>query len=269
MKNLVICFKTMTVFMLLCILPSTAKAQQCKVHVTEQGTLAQVLADSMVYAPEELAISGYIDSEDIALLNKMMGSREYPYLFSKMGMDDVPASLKRLDLSEAKIMAGRNLFNLNDKDTEQFRDPKLPFYTRKGVIEGDTYLYNMFYDCPLLESVSLPRNLQRVEGCGIGGFYNVKNLVFPSGTEYVYYGTGREERIELPETIDSIGLLFGSPHLREVICHSPEPPAVIPLDAEWNIVAECTLYVPKGSIEKYQNDIHWKKFSSILSIEDK
>lgn len=82
---------------------------------------------------------------------------------------------------------------------------------------------------------------------------NLTDLVLPSNLSF----------------IDHFGIGY-SPNLKTITCKAPNPPKKYYADGKMfdKSVLNATLYVPKGSVEKYRAADEWKDFKSIQEIED-
>jgi len=142
------------------------------------------------------------------------------------------------------------------------------FVIPEGVTSIGT---NTFYRCEQLESVVIPTTIKTIEGSAFRECYQLFNMVFPEGLEsiggYAFYMCKQLAKISLPNSIKSIGghAFANCDDLTEVTSNIENP-----FEIE-NVVFECynkaTLFIPKGTREKYENTNPWKRFSSIVEMK--
>ena len=139
------------------------------------------------------------------------------------------------------------------------------FVIPEGVTSIGT---NTFYRCEQLESVVIPTTIKTIEGSAFRECYQLFNMVFPEGLEsiggYAFYMCKQLAKISLPNSIKSIGgHAFAN-------CDDLTSNIENPFEIE-NVVFECynkaTLFIPKGTREKYENTNPWKRFSSIVEMK--
>ena len=75
------------------------------------------------------------------------------------------------------------------------------------------------------------------------------------------------ESITISSKVDTIevGTFKDCPSLKEVHCKNTVPPVVMKAAFGGSTkVKECTLYIPKGTLEAYKETTEWKDFKEIL-----
>jgi len=113
-----------------------------------------------------------------------------------------------------------------------------------------------FKHCSKLKSLTIPNS---VESIGWQAFYQCESLQnLTLGTGLTYLGSGAFNS-GYPYTVHAIDT---------ITCYATTPP---PMDNYYTFessYATAVLYVPEESIELYRNDENWKRFFTILPIED-
>lgn len=88
----------------------------------------------------------------------------------------------------------------------------------------------------------------------------------------LFYRNEKLEKIDIPENVDYIGrnAFANCVGLKEVWLHSAEPVEFFYFDTLFDGVnlSECTLYVPKGSLESYRYAALWAEFGNIKEYND-
>ena len=113
-----------------------------------------------------------------------------------------------------------------------------------------------FKHCSELKSITIPNS---VESIGWEAFYQCESLQnLTLGTGLTYLGSGAFN-CSWPYTVHAIDT---------ITCYATTPP---PMDNYYTFessYASAVLFVPEESIELYRNDENWKRFFTILPIED-
>jgi hypothetical protein len=136
---------------------------------------------------------------------------------------------------------------------------------RNGVNALSAYVLS---ECKF-QSVTLPENLLSIETGAFSACIMLQAIDIPEGVvslgSYAFSWCTALERATLPETLKSIdSYAFSScPGLKEIHMKNKHPFAVQSI-ADFSMFATCTLYVPKGSKEKYQKTTGWSNFSIIV-----
>jgi len=157
-------------------------------------------------------------------------------------------SLKSVHVSDNLTELGRSVFWECDSLTEAF------------VLGTFPRVHNLFISCPALKKVKI----------------GSKNA--PSGTTLIENSSISDcksiEYLELGSGIDSLcnNALNNLTNLKVLICWATVPPRC---NSYWDAftsptpdLMDATVYVPKESVEAYRNANEWKKFNTIVAIED-
>lgn len=161
------------------------------------------------------------------------------------------------------------------------------------VMDGsDTYSVKRIAYCHINTSGIFPKNIKKLtisEGieeivAGSFGDIDVLGVAFPNSLRTIgknaFYDWGSMEEIYLGENIEYIddgafGISF-SYRPRQVYVNSQVPPTIHRYAFRYDyyrayedfmIEEDCTLYIPKGSYERYINTEPWNKFGKIEEID--
>lgn len=160
-----------------------------EVVLPEAGTLADFITEEEVCTITSLKVTRQINGTDIKLIRKMAHSDENGY-----ATDGV---LKKLDLSEAQIVAGGDYYVLNI-----FGDQS-QLFTQDNVIG----LY-MFGGCPTLEEITLPGNITEI---GDNAFNSdpIREIVIPETVTRIgrsaFYFCQKLESVVIPDAVTEVG----------------------------------------------------------------
>jgi hypothetical protein len=102
-----------------------------------------------------------------------------------------------------------------------------------------------------LTDVTLPEGLTSLDSGAFASCGNMKSVSIPGSVKNIGYGS-----------------FANCGNLTKVVCYAENVPAT-KKDAFINsAIATATLYVPEGSVEKYQKSTPWSSFGSIKAIGD-
>lgn len=157
-------------------------AGSAKIHVAEAGTLSALLGDN------------YEQITDLTLTGELNGT-DFKFMREKLAI-----SLKRLDLEEARIVAGGDAYISILDD----------YYTVKDKITP--YLLASF---PYLSELKLPSSITSIEDYGLSGLIELLSLDIPESVDSIGLAAfsicTKLERVNLPEELDYLGdMAFGS-----------------------------------------------------------
>lgn len=205
----------------------------------EPGTLKDNISDGQERTLLKLKLSGNVNEADIKYIRYYMTNLEY------------------LDLSETQLAA---IAPYAFEGMARLKEIILPQCCNNI---GD----NAFYGCRILLAVSAPgatisasaisscENFERLECANING--GINNPI--NNNSYNQW------------TYDKIGVFEKLNSLKVINCYRRIPPACT--QYAFNGLNEqffynCSLYVPKSSINDYKSDTYWGKFKNILPIEE-
>lgn len=128
----------------------------------------------------------------------------------------------------------------------------------------------MFYTCKLLKKMRFPDNIQTIPAYFCHGCSNITDLYIPDGVMTI--DTGAFEGcgcgyINIPQSVTTINakaLNMGT--MLEYHFRGENPPTLADTNA-LAVSALCKIYVPKGSLEAYQNATNWSIYASYIQEE--
>ena len=160
------------------------------VTLQKAGTLDSVLSDMSPETITGLKITGDINGSDIFALRELCTHHYY---------EEDDALLHKLDLTDARIVAGGESYY---DDIDYGGDGSSKF------TEDDVVGELMFYQCSLLDTLLLPRNVKAV---GKGAFQDMtllKEMRLPATVTKIgqaaFRGCGSLAEVNIPEGVDSI-----------------------------------------------------------------
>lgn len=204
------------------------------VNVPTAGTLANYISDSEKYSLEELTIIGQLNGTDFRLIRDMAGCDYLGNLTNGV--------LKRLDLSEASIVAGGEKyldaewvhFSSNESayggslavETSNEISPRLFMCCRfeqivlpKSIISiGE----NAFYQCPRLTSISVPEGVLSIGSAAFISCDNLTEAVLPNSLKvlgsWAFAHDKNLQSVNIPDGIIDFGnaTLFGCRNLTSI-----------------------------------------------------
>lgn len=139
------------------------------------------------------------------------------------------------------------------------------------IPEGVTILESgAFSVCTSLKTIELPKSITLIESGCFTGCSALETIVVPEGVEVIYSGLFRNctslSSVVLPESITSIKTYAfqNIPDSAHIYCEAKEPPA---LDKDAFNNYNCTIHVPYGCKETYQQAAIWSKFANIVEMD--
>lgn len=126
-----------------------------------------------------------------------------------------------------------------------------------------------FISCARLKSIKLPEKVTNINGYTFQYCTSLKSVKMP-GIRIINYGAfngcKKLKTITIPENITKVAsLAFYDCPLEEVHIKSETPEVIYTFNGSFGSNEnKCTLYVPKGSIEKYQDHSLFSKFKNIV-----
>ena len=142
-----------------------------------------------------------------------------------------------------------------------------------GAINGDLIIpenitgigVSAFTGCLNLTSITFPNSLLSIEYCAFDGCKNLTSITFPNSLlnigQFAFDGCVNLSSISLPSGIQSVGEeAFGyCGNLSSITVLANEPPS-----GGYRMfyeTAECPIYVPSGSVNKYKEARYWSDYA--------
>ncbi len=122
------------------------------------------------------------------------------------------------------------------------------FLTSISIPNSVTSIGNYaFYDCDALTSITIPNSVTSIESWAFGYCSSLTSISIPNSVTF----------------IDDYAF-WGCSSLTSITCLRSTPPRANDLLAQYET---CILFVPKGSLNNYQNHAEWSKFLNIQELE--
>jgi len=127
-----------------------------------------------------------------------------------------------------------------------------------------------FGACTSLKTIELPKSITRIEYSCFESCTALESIVVPEGIEVIYSHTFRNctslSSVVLPESINSIFMyaFMNIPETAHIYCEAKEPPT---LDKDAFNNYNCTIHVPYGCKETYQQAAVWSNFANIVETD--
>lgn len=130
---------------------------------------------------------------------------------------------------------------------------------------------NVFYNCIHLTSVTIPNSVTSIGNDAFNGCSGLTSVTIPNsvtaiGDHAFNFCTGLTS-VTIPNSVTSIGeaAFFNCVGLTSVVSKMENPCSISSNCFPDGVFYNVTLYVPKGTIDKYKATIYWNKF---LFIEE-
>ena len=177
---------------------------------------------------------------------------------------------KKLKLIDAHDDIVREVFVSNwDIDS----DGELSYDEASKVVVFD-YSFQNNKKLVSIEELQYFTSISEIYGNTFDGCSNLESVVLPPNITYIYYRAFRNckklERIDIPELVTTIGenCFTGCTALKEVSVANSEPSTIkLGTNIFGNVkLAECTLYVPFGAKQRFEDADVWKNFGKIVEV---
>ena len=148
---------------------------------------------------------------------------------------------------------------------------EMPENTHIDVKEGTTMICgSAFSFCSSLTSISIPNSVTSIGGGAFLWCNHLTSISIPNSVTSIGGGAFQYcsslASITIPNSVTSIGedAFKSCSSLTSITCLGSTPPDASNLRAQYET---CILFVPKGSLNDYQNHAEWGKFSNIQELE--
>ena len=151
-----------------------------------------------------------------------------------------------------------------DKDNPYFCDVD-------GVLFSKDTTIMYYYPTAKSTSYKLPKETKVIRESCFSLSWNLAKIIFNEGLEEIgkmsFYYVKLTELI-FPSTLKKIdyGAFLRATDIKKVVCKSKTPPEGAGFDDATYL--DATLYVPKGSLEKYKNAFAWNAFYDIQEYDE-
>ena len=246
---------------------------QVPIKLDEAGTLPSKISASEKNLITNLKIVGKINGTDLKFIREMAG-RDF-------NGEKTDGKLSILDLSEAKIVAGGDAYVWFSKDYYTSND-KLGDYAFFGC-SGLTSLTipssvteigeSAFQDCRGLTSLAIPSGVTSIGRYAFKGCSGLTSLTLPSGVTEIGWGAFEAcsglTSLTLPSSVTSIGLeaFSGCSGLTSIYVYTKKLPGLGPDVFTGCDAKNCTVYVPKGTVDAYQSS-EFGYFENIVEFDE-
>ncbi len=162
----------------------------------------------------------------------------------------------------------------NKSKTKLLSMPKASELTNFDIPQSVTSIANeAFQGCSMLESVSIPASVTSISRDTFSGCTSLESINIPASVtsigNHAFYDCTSLVSITIPSSVTEIGggAFGGLCRIVTVTCEATEP-AVLESGQPFSEMTLMygTLYVPKGSKQKYRNAKNWSDFDNIKEI---
>ncbi|MBR1653125.1 MAG: leucine-rich repeat domain-containing protein, partial [Alloprevotella sp.] len=180
-------YKRLTLALGLALAAGMAAAQQRVVEVTTPGSLPTLITESEKYTITDLKVTGEINGTDVTLLRDMGGAKNIN--------TKTDGQLQRLDLSEARIVAGGDAY---------FNWAGMAFRTADDVMGSYMFLY-----ASKIKSLKLPPAITAIGDQVFGSLVDLEEIEIPAGVKSIGVGCfincNTIKSITLPDAVETLG----------------------------------------------------------------
>ena len=232
---------------------------------------------------DEEKVENYKQAEILGNLISMAKKGQKKYADEQAVYDNLESTTAQIKAAQSSLRKKLKLIDFADEVAReriiQFFDTDADGeYSYKEAAElsdwGWLFGFANFTDLTSFDELQYFTNIPDISGSMFNGCTNLESVILPKNVEKVYYrafyNCKKLTSVNLPDRVSIIGekCFYNCTSLREVTIENPDPTTIATeADAfEGVSLAQCTLYVPFGSKEAYSNAPVWKDFGNIIEI---
>ena len=235
------------------------------IHIETPGTLSDKIFDAgqSPINVTKLTVTGTLNDDDFTCMRETMTSLvdvDLSGITNTTGINfNDKSNLIKILLPENLTYIGNSAF----KDCSHLTSISIP----NSVTSIGFYA---FYCCFSLASITIPNSVTSI---GFYAFFScdaLTSISIPNSVTSIGHNAFRDcsslTSITIPNSVTSIGDYAFSwcPSLTSITCLGSTPPSATDLRAQYET---CILFVPKGSLNDYQNHAEWGKFLNIQELK--
>lgn len=230
---------------------------------------------------DETSVQRYEAAQTLATLLDIAKSRRLKVAQEQAVYDNLESSLEDLGTAQRSLRKKLKLIDFAD-DTARATfisawdidsDGELSLLEASKVVDFNVTFQNN-KTLKSLDELQYLTTVPDIYGNTFEGCTNLESVTLPGSIVHIYYRAFRNcqklKAITIPEMVNTIGetCFYGCKALREVTVCSPDPSFIALGNNVFGGVtlSECTLYVPFGSKDLYEQADVWKNFGKIVEV---